>query len=681
MKKFITIFASAILLLQAAAFAEQVQLNKPQFSANTVTVSGSIPEEYVGQKITLQVIKPKGTLGDYQSIYYIREFDSNLDGSFEFSLDEPTLSGEYLGGSYRVYVGSKGLETAELNIDHDIINVLDYGALNDASDDASNAIQNAVETAYSCGGTVVYLPQGEYLIQNQVNLKSGITLTGSSGTKLILDGAGFSINEADKVVIDGLEFSGSGTVLTASASENITLKNIKSSAAILDSADCTGVTVSLCAASAAEGTAVKVCGGDVTIKDSLISGFESLLSADGGRITLQSCMISGGKIDLKSCNQSSVWNSQLSGVQMTAGECDDIRISGNVFSEQSMLSLCGGNRNVKIESNVFNSKEAEFEMLKIGGDKQEELIYINSNKFWYGAAADGLSCGEGICFVNIRGVNNMMLQGNYICNTAVTISDVSELDYSGNMQVLENILAEDEEMLLLENVTDSGISRNSIITDNETAEQSVLAKGIEVSEGCSNITVRDNKISGFAVSVNLAGEKNGINIHGNYADFLLSDNQYAASVYNNRSLYGLSLELSYITEASEGSRYFHNSPTDFLGSVFINGRWRGFEPISDDTVKSLTIEQSDSTVNAVYTAYDIVDTDVMITAVYDDTGKLIDTIISSAETAEEIKGTVLLEDLSKSYTVRCFLWNGTGSVKPIYYTREIQTEIQSETEE
>lgn len=54
-------------------------------------------------------------------------------------------------------------------------NVLDYGALNDGSKKATEAIKTAIETAAKAGGGTVYFPAGEYLT-GPIYLESNITI-------------------------------------------------------------------------------------------------------------------------------------------------------------------------------------------------------------------------------------------------------------------------------------------------------------------------------------------------------------------------------------------------------------------------------------------------------------------------------------------------------------------------
>ncbi len=57
----------------------------------------------------------------------------------------------------------------------DYYNVLKYGAKNDSSKLATDAIRKAIDAAYKAGGGTVYFPAGKYL-PGPIHLKSNITI-------------------------------------------------------------------------------------------------------------------------------------------------------------------------------------------------------------------------------------------------------------------------------------------------------------------------------------------------------------------------------------------------------------------------------------------------------------------------------------------------------------------------
>lgn len=68
------------------------------------------------------------------------------------------------------------------------VNVLDYGAPNDGSSNCHEAITASIAALNGQAG-VVYFPEGDYLLQNTVNLPSGVILRGESAeeSRILLD--------------------------------------------------------------------------------------------------------------------------------------------------------------------------------------------------------------------------------------------------------------------------------------------------------------------------------------------------------------------------------------------------------------------------------------------------------------------------------------------------------------
>ncbi len=61
------------------------------------------------------------------------------------------------------------------------INVLDFGAVGNNSNNDAPAIQAAINSLGANGG-IVYIPSGTYLMQSGLNLLSGVSLRGASAT-------------------------------------------------------------------------------------------------------------------------------------------------------------------------------------------------------------------------------------------------------------------------------------------------------------------------------------------------------------------------------------------------------------------------------------------------------------------------------------------------------------------
>ena len=115
MKKIIATFC-ALMLIGAVASAEQVTLNMPTISNDEVTVTGSIPAGYEGQKVSVQIIKPNGSIGNLSDVFYLREIDSEETGNFthSFTMPQTDMNGNDTTGIYLVYAGSKGLDASAL---------------------------------------------------------------------------------------------------------------------------------------------------------------------------------------------------------------------------------------------------------------------------------------------------------------------------------------------------------------------------------------------------------------------------------------------------------------------------------------------------------------------------------------------------------------------------------------
>jgi polygalacturonase len=73
------------------------------------------------------------------------------------------------------------------------LNVLDYGAVADGVTGATTAIQAAIDAASSAGGSTVYFPSGNYLLNASLLLKSNVTLLGEDGAKISRSSDSFKI--------------------------------------------------------------------------------------------------------------------------------------------------------------------------------------------------------------------------------------------------------------------------------------------------------------------------------------------------------------------------------------------------------------------------------------------------------------------------------------------------------
>ena len=68
----------------------------------------------------------------------------------------------------------------------DLFNVKDYGADGDGKTDDTQALKKAIATASANGGGIVFVPDGEYRITEELDLGKGVELRGNSGGRHVL---------------------------------------------------------------------------------------------------------------------------------------------------------------------------------------------------------------------------------------------------------------------------------------------------------------------------------------------------------------------------------------------------------------------------------------------------------------------------------------------------------------
>ena len=68
----------------------------------------------------------------------------------------------------------------------DLFNIQNYGAVGDRKADDTEALKKAIEAAAANGGGIVFVPDGEYRITEELNLGDGVELRGNSGGRHVL---------------------------------------------------------------------------------------------------------------------------------------------------------------------------------------------------------------------------------------------------------------------------------------------------------------------------------------------------------------------------------------------------------------------------------------------------------------------------------------------------------------
>ncbi len=68
----------------------------------------------------------------------------------------------------------------------DLFNVKDYGAVGDGKTDDTRGLKKAIATAFANGGGIVFIPDGEYRITEELDLGKGVELRGNSGGRHVL---------------------------------------------------------------------------------------------------------------------------------------------------------------------------------------------------------------------------------------------------------------------------------------------------------------------------------------------------------------------------------------------------------------------------------------------------------------------------------------------------------------
>ena len=94
-----------------AADAEHVVVNEPRTSGDVITITGNVPAAGAGKTVAIQIIRPSGTFGVLDDVFYMFEVASGADGNFEHAV---YMNDNDASGWYTVYAGAAGYLTSEL---------------------------------------------------------------------------------------------------------------------------------------------------------------------------------------------------------------------------------------------------------------------------------------------------------------------------------------------------------------------------------------------------------------------------------------------------------------------------------------------------------------------------------------------------------------------------------------
>ena len=321
-----------------------------------------------------------------------------------------------------------------------VFNVQDYQADPTGSDanaaTTRQGIQNAIDAAVASGnpGGVVYLPQGTYVVDNAINLKSGIILRGagyntvikkksSSGSFTILrDGAG----QVQKVTIENLRIDGNksggqtetiateaaqgGIHLYSGATENIIrniwVENTMHSGIYLGGAgntvvDCTIKNI---------GTGGNTLGKSGIVTDN--SGSSTLLARNviSNVAEIGLAIFSGGTASAVSDNR--IDNCGVAGIHVLGSNC--VTITGNTVSTCRGAGLLIGAA-VGVTSNPSNSCAISMNTVSGTTGTPGHGIYLNQGNYHsvFANVTTG-NTGTGVIFTNITysSVTGNVVSGN-----------------------------------------------------------------------------------------------------------------------------------------------------------------------------------------------------------------------------------------------------------------------------
>ena len=418
----------------------------------------------------------------------------------------------------------------------DVVNVKDFGAVGDGTTDDTTAIQAAINSV-SSGGTI-FIPKGTYIINSQLNLRSGNSIVGESRYSSTLKAAnGFNGNilrttgtSPNNISVRTLGFNGNSTEQT--------------SGNLLNFEDVTSFEISEC-----------------NFKDAYT---ESILlrSCSKGQVSNNECINSGGD------------GISLSFTSPTLGK--NISINNNYINNPSEAGInLSGQKHVTVTGNVVEHDAT-------GGTHSS------------GHGGIRLTNGSTLCVATGNSVQGMS-RGLFVVSTAGVLNTLvgNTISNSG----LQGILIEQSSQLVSSNTIDdsgkiadssspfgfgiqvSGACQSVQIQNNSITGNTTMEKGIVMTTTGSQNVIVGNRISGNTAAA-LTNEGGGKNI--------FRDNQF-----NNRDLASGETEIasaSTIVLPPDGSIFNITGTTNITA---IEGIWAG-RTVSLRFASALTVSDSSS---------------------------------------------------------------------------------------
>ena len=107
---------------------DRAVVSAPFINGDNVTISGEIPDCVEETVVTIQVVKPGGSFGNLEHVYYLGETVSESNGEFSHTINISDLNNIGTEGSFYIYAGAETAAHSEITLDSDgqVIQKFDY---------------------------------------------------------------------------------------------------------------------------------------------------------------------------------------------------------------------------------------------------------------------------------------------------------------------------------------------------------------------------------------------------------------------------------------------------------------------------------------------------------------------------------------------------------------------------